>query len=326
MIVLWHWLGCIYWLVSELEGEDGSDTWVPPRWLYSEDFSHQYAYAFFWAITVTLGVGWDIIPHTPLETVYTTLCIICGTIMYVTIIGSASSALASLDSTHLKRRRLWDAVNSYLHQHRVHTSLQVKIRGYFDYVWGRDIDLLEDQSITKHLPPSLQAELCVAVNHHLIQQVPAFRGLNIDTVYAINKALVRRVFLPDEIVIRKGDTATHMYFLCKGRIAVFLDPQENVSISELEEGDFFGEDSFFRGAPRNATCIAITYCDCLDLAYDAFTAVLQQYPQLRETIVNARKKRYQAKTRNPSNFAQRLWTLRKQMESSRFRSLASRKW
>jgi len=107
---------------------------------------------------------------------------------------------------------------------------------------------------------------------------------------------------------------------------VFLDPQENVSISELEEGDFFGEDSFFRGAPRNATCIAITYCDCLDLAYDAFTAVLQQYPQLRETIVNARKKRYQAKTRNPSNFAQRLWTLRKQMESSRFRSLASRKW
>ena len=67
-----------------------------------------------------------------------------------------------------------------------------------------------------------------------------------------------------------------MYFLCKGRIAVFLDPIEAVAISELEEGDFFGEDSFFQQTTRNATCVAITYCDCLDLAYEAFKHVLKE--------------------------------------------------
>jgi hypothetical protein len=197
--------------------------------------------------------------------------------MYVTIIGSASAALASLDSTHLKRRRLWEAVNSYLHQHKVHTTLQVKIRGYFEYVWGRNIDLQDDQSITNSLPPSLQAELCVAVNHHLIQQVPSFQDLDIgalpqpsvvhtfspwshvhlfecvppvcpthkslpeDTVYAINKALVRRVFLPDEIVIRKGDQAMHVSAaLCPSGIL----PCELLSCSYRDLTVFTPSDNF----------------------------------------------------------------------------------
>ena len=38
--------------------------WVPPPYIWNSSEIHQWVYALYWAMAVTLGVGMDIYPHT----------------------------------------------------------------------------------------------------------------------------------------------------------------------------------------------------------------------------------------------------------------------
>jgi hypothetical protein len=99
IMVTWHWTACVYWMISEVEGKDGYTRWQRATdyeklqkeglcseeemdmggcsdtdsegtpWFSSEAerLNYEYAYAVFWAISVTTGTGWDIAPGTPLE-------------------------------------------------------------------------------------------------------------------------------------------------------------------------------------------------------------------------------------------------------------------
>ena len=74
--IVWHWSACTYWLIVMLEAPDVENTWLPPPRLddrhadfatYGSTFNDQYAHSFFWAVSVTTGVGRDVEPYTPTE-------------------------------------------------------------------------------------------------------------------------------------------------------------------------------------------------------------------------------------------------------------------
>ena len=78
MLLVSHWFGCLWWLVSEYERTDeplytpwyGPDnSWMAQEWLYnSPKFSEKYAQAFLWgAGMVTAMVPFDIVPVTVME-------------------------------------------------------------------------------------------------------------------------------------------------------------------------------------------------------------------------------------------------------------------
>ena len=71
-----HWIGCAWWLVSDIEISEGSSPWYagengwhPPRWLKHEaDLSSKYVHSFFWgAGMVTAMLPYDIEPATEVE-------------------------------------------------------------------------------------------------------------------------------------------------------------------------------------------------------------------------------------------------------------------
>jgi hypothetical protein len=63
-----------------------------------------YSKAFFWAVMATTGVGRDIEPSSSNATVYTIISIVVGVLMYSFIVGSASAALANMDSAGAEKR------------------------------------------------------------------------------------------------------------------------------------------------------------------------------------------------------------------------------
>jgi hypothetical protein len=73
MVFMLHWTACGYWMVVENQPADSynrlttEEHWLPPEFIRRASFNDQYAYAFFWSISVTTGTGWDIIPATALE-------------------------------------------------------------------------------------------------------------------------------------------------------------------------------------------------------------------------------------------------------------------
>jgi CRP/FNR family cyclic AMP-dependent transcriptional regulator len=64
-------------------------------------------------------------------------------------------------------------------------------------------------------------------------------------------------YRPGEIVLRRGDADNWMYFLLKGRLAVYVDEQGSGDlVNYVTPGEVFGDLARLVGQPRTATLIA----------------------------------------------------------------------
>ena len=68
---------------------------MPPPYIWNSSEVHQWVYALYWAMAVTLGVGMDIYPHTVPEAIFTVFVSAVGVFMFAFVVGSASSSLAT---------------------------------------------------------------------------------------------------------------------------------------------------------------------------------------------------------------------------------------
>lgn len=67
------------------------------------------------------------------------------------------------------------------------------------------------------------------------------------------------VYAPGEVVLKRGDLDNWMYFLLKGRLAVYVDDQATGDlVNYVTPGEVFGDLARLVGQPRTATLIADT--------------------------------------------------------------------
>ncbi|MDQ2694788.1 MAG: cyclic nucleotide-binding domain-containing protein [Pseudomonadota bacterium] len=78
-----------------------------------------------------------------------------------------------------------------------------------------------------------------------------------------------------------------MYFISTGAVEVRLESGP----VRLGSGDFFGEIALLTRQPRSADVAAIGYCQLLGLSTRDFHQLLDDYPDLRETITRTARER-----------------------------------
>ena len=78
-------------------------------------------------------------------------------------------------------------------------------------------------------------------------------------------------YLPGEIVLQRGDSDQWLFFLLKGRLAVYVDdPLTGELINYVTPGEVFGDLAQLMGQPRTATVLAESSCrESIVLATDA---------------------------------------------------------
>lgn len=77
-------------------------------------------------------------------------------------------------------------------------------------------------------------------------------------------------YSPGEIVLHRGDNDKWLYFLLKGRLAVYVDPVKGDLVNYITPGEVFGDLSQLMGQPRTATLIAEpSFRESVVLATDA---------------------------------------------------------
>ena len=78
-------------------------------------------------------------------------------------------------------------------------------------------------------------------------------------------------YLPGEIVLQRGDSDQWLYFLLKGRLAVYVDdPLNGELVNYVTPGEVFGDLAQLMGQPRTATVLAEpTFRESVVLATDA---------------------------------------------------------
>ncbi|MES1909051.1 MAG: hypothetical protein MHM6MM_001862 [Cercozoa sp. M6MM] len=271
LIVMWHWMACFYWMIAG--NRAGESAWTPTT--KANTFGEAYAMAYFWAVMVTTGVGRDVDPHEYYEYWFSTVAITLGVFMYAFIVGSASSALSSLDGPEGEKRRKMEQLTQFMKQRHVNPHLQQQILEYYEYRWSRSLDDSNNEML-KDLHYGLWEDLQIDVNQKLIRKVPMFRETNQLTVLALINKLQSRIFLPGEVIYIYGERANEMFFVARGQFEVLNEYGERLRI--LGDGDFFGERGIMSASRREQTVRALVHSELLILKKTDFKNILRRFP------------------------------------------------
>lgn len=94
-------------------------------------------------------------------------------------------------------------------------------------------------------------------------------------------------FGADEVVVRRGDPASHFFIVDHGRLRVSTtstDGRERI-LGELVAGDHFGELALLDGRPRTSDVIAETPCRLVTIEREEFLRFIQTRPRIADRLV-----------------------------------------
>ena len=146
-------------------------------------------------------------------------------------------------------------------------------------------------SILDELSSNLRAEILLFVERVLIEKIPFFRGKIPQFIADCITMFQPMVFQEGDFVIKEGSAADEMYFLTKGRCAVYYGPKRMVSITE---GSYFGEIGCIMGGIRRAGIKALTLCELQALSRRNLNILLAEYPDVGDELKRVAKQRVHA--------------------------------
>jgi CPA2 family monovalent cation:H+ antiporter-2 len=121
----------------------------------------------------------------------------------------------------------------------------------------------------------------------LVDRFPLFAGLTPEQREVLVLHFGSRTAEPGERIIRAGDKADSVYFICKDEVEVSVAERR----IKLGAGDFFGEMALISGLPRSADVTALDYCKFATLSRRDFRQFLSRYPEIRDQIAAVTAKR-----------------------------------
>jgi len=118
-----------------------------------------------------------------------------------------------------------------------------------------------------------------------LRQVALFKDLSLEDLLALDRALRRADYLPDEVIFEEGSVGDDFYLISEGEVSVRTGRgDESQERARLAAGEFFGEMALFDDEPRSATCVAATAAVLLVLDRSRLYSLIEQLPQLGVAI------------------------------------------
>jgi voltage-gated potassium channel len=121
----------------------------------------------------------------------------------------------------------------------------------------------------------------------MLARVPLFSHLSASEIADIMRLLRARTIEAAEVLVRRGDAASSMYFITTGEVEIEL-PNQRV---RLGDGTFFGEIALLHRTKRSGTVTATRKTRLLALDAQDFHALLERMPALAAHVHKTAKTR-----------------------------------
>jgi len=122
------------------------------------------------------------------------------------------------------------------------------------------------------------------VNWSMVARVPLFSHLTAGDIAHIMQLLQARQIDRGDVIFRRGDPATAMYFIAEGDVEIELGPEEKGRRIRLGTGHFFGEIAVLKRAERSATVKAVSRVRLLVLDAADLRALISREPGIARKI------------------------------------------
>ncbi|XP_077861606.1 potassium/sodium hyperpolarization-activated cyclic nucleotide-gated channel 2-like [Saccoglossus kowalevskii] len=282
MLLVGHWNGCLQFLVPMLQ-EFPEDSWVTINNLTNADWSEQYTWAVFKAMSHMLCIGYGRYPPSGTVDVWLTmLSMISGATCYALFIGHAANLIQSIDCSARVYREKYKQVEEYMAFRKLPRDLRERVADYYDHRYqGKFFD---EDAILDELSRKLREDVVNYNCRDLVASVPFFRDSDANFVTRVVTKLKFEVFQPGDVIIKNYTFGDKMYFVQQGTVEILSPHDEERIITTLTEGSYFGEICLLTRERRVATVRAETYCHIFSLSVDNFNEVLEEYPAMRKTL------------------------------------------
>ncbi|MBR0993410.1 ion transporter [Bradyrhizobium japonicum] len=121
----------------------------------------------------------------------------------------------------------------------------------------------------------------------MLARVPLFSHLSAAEIADIMRLLRARTIEEGEILVRRGDAASSMYFITAGEVEITLPSQQ----VRLTDGTFFGEIALLHKTKRSGTVTATRKTRLLVLDAQDFHALIARMPTLADHVHTTAKAR-----------------------------------
>jgi len=132
----------------------------------------------------------------------------------------------------------------------------------------------------------------------VLRTIPIFEGLGFNDLKKIELIVHKRTFMPEEIIFYERQPGAGMYIIKKGLIKLTKTVnEERVKISELKDGEFFGEMSLLDDYPRSAEATAVEKTEALGIFRPDLFDLIDSNPKLGYKILLRLSKRLASRLR-----------------------------
>jgi putative ABC transport system ATP-binding protein len=114
-----------------------------------------------------------------------------------------------------------------------------------------------------------------------LKGVDVFKSLTPTELTHVAERMVKRHYMPGEVVIREGDPGHELFLVSEGEVKV---DRAGTEVARLGPGDFFGELALLSGNPRNASVIATNPLETYVLGESDFRAAIDASASFRDQL------------------------------------------
>lgn len=134
------------------------------------------------------------------------------------------------------------------------------------------------------------------ITKEFLSKIPIFKFLPEEDHISLVSLWKTKTMNAGEVLFRKGEPGSSMYVIEEGEIEILLpvDPPVNeVQLSILREGEFFGELSLFADTPRTATARANSNTKLVEMQRGDFITFVMERPSIGISMLSEMAKRLQ---------------------------------
>ncbi|CAJ0594316.1 unnamed protein product [Cylicocyclus nassatus] len=285
MIYIIHCNSCIYYLLSAWQAfgqiayhENGK--WYLNKWVYNNQ-GNAYIRCFYFTAAVATSTGNNPAPTNVIEYVYMTCSWMMGVFVFALLLGQIRDIVSNANRTREEYRRKMDMALSECKRLGLPKELTNRVRDWFIYTWEQQ-KTLDEKKLIEKLPLKLQTDLALSVHYNTLSKVQLFQDCDRALLRDLVLKLRPVIFLPGDMICKKGDVGKEMYIVNQGVLQVVGGENNNTVFAELTQGSVFGEISLLAiggNNRRTASIRAKGYATLFVLAKEDLNDVIKYYPQ-----------------------------------------------
>jgi CRP/FNR family cyclic AMP-dependent transcriptional regulator len=117
-----------------------------------------------------------------------------------------------------------------------------------------------------------------------LRSIPIFSELGRRELASVERILHKREYSAGEVIFRQDEPGLGMYIIESGRVSILTD-ESHSNMTELGDGEFFGELPLLDGGSRSATAVAKTPCRIFGFFQPDLFSLIERNPRLGVKIV-----------------------------------------